>query len=230
MIRAILEPLRGPVSRVLAAVCRIWLIGEAAVLRGVRRLGHITLRGLCFAGPWIERAVIAATPFVLSAFDTVMRHTRRLCSRMSPYLVKFWIFLAPVRARMLFACSWLINLWMQVGDMNPRARAVLKEHLDPDQVTGVIRTRTRVDVGMWFRKGRVWACMQRTELILLAQGERPWVQRIAYESLRESRYNHVTAEVALGPGEDLPLGSLRVRPLEGIELLTSIGTKETQHA
>ncbi|MDA0321577.1 MAG: hypothetical protein O2923_02515 [Verrucomicrobia bacterium] len=230
MIRTILKPLRQPVLQVVAVTSRCWLLGEAAALRGVRWLGRSIHRLLCVLGPLVERAVMAATPHVVSLAGAVASRSGRLWARMSPYAVKFWIFAAPVRTWIVRACSWLTNLWIQVGDMNYRESAVFQEHLDPDHVVGLIRTRTRVDVGMWFRKGRVWACMQPAELVLLAQGKRPWVQHIAHESLRESRYNHVTGEVALAPGQNLPLSSLRVKPLEGIELLKSIGTKEIQHA
>lgn len=230
MIRNTLESLREPCGRVVAVASRYWLIAESAVLRGLRRLAALILRALEATAPVVERGLIAATPSVVAADRVIEGKLFKLWSWLQPWLEKAWRLIAPVRAWLLKGCSWLLNLRIQCGDMNPRETAVFEEHLNPAEVAGLIRTRSRVDVGMWWRKGRVWVSMQPGELVLLAQGKSVWMERITNDALRESRYNHVTGEVALAPKEDLPLKTLRVKPLEGIEILKSIGTKETQHA
>ncbi|MEK6235241.1 MAG: hypothetical protein N2C14_11040 [Planctomycetales bacterium] len=86
----------------------------------------------------------------------------------------------------------------------------------------VLRTDSRVDVGYWLAKGRLWACLLDDELVLFALGRRPLVQRAAKSDLNESHYNHVTGEIILAPIESLPVTTFRVAPLQGLELLRRI--------
>ena len=113
-----------------------------------------------------------------------------------------------------------------------RPRGRLLESLVGDQaVYYVRRTRTKIDVGAWFRKGRVCLCLLAGEAVIFARGKRPFVERISLERLRESRYNHVTGEMDLAPAAGAEVTGLRVTPLEGLQILAQIlGSKEKENA
>jgi len=86
----------------------------------------------------------------------------------------------------------------------------------------VRKTATKVDVGYWLGKRRVWACLLEKDLLLFAQGRRPYVERIPLAELRESRYNHVTGQLVLAPIEAAAVKALKVPPLAALEILAYI--------
>ena len=94
--------------------------------------------------------------------------------------------------------------------------------IGPASVFHVRRTDTKVDVGYWLGRRRVWACLLERELLLFALGRRPYVERIPLAQLRESRYNHVTGELVLAPIETAAVKALKVPPLAALEILAHI--------
>ena len=90
------------------------------------------------------------------------------------------------------------------------------------------KTGTKVDVGHWFGKGAVWISILENEMILFAAGRKPFAERIAFDELNESRYNHVTGEVVLAPTETIALGTLKLPPLAALEVLAYIYCGENQ--
>ena len=104
-----------------------------------------------------------------------------------------------------------------------RARRRLLEAIVGDEaVYYVRRTRTKVDVGAWFRKGRVCICLLASEAVIFAKGRRPYVERIPLLRLRESQYNHVTGELMLAPDVAPQISGLKIPPLEGLQILAQI--------
>ena len=100
-----------------------------------------------------------------------------------------------------------------------RAVKRLSEESGARDAAVLARTRSRVDVGQWFRQTRVWAACLPSELVLLAPGRRPFVERIPYDQLKGSLYNHITGELELAPAEKARLRRLRVSPLDGCRML-----------
>lgn len=92
-----------------------------------------------------------------------------------------------------------------------------------EHISRVVRTGTRVDVGSWICRRRVWACVLEGELLLVAHGRRPYVESVPFEGLTASLYNHVTGELVLAPAEGARVTRLRLSPLEALELLGCIG-------
>ena len=195
------------------------LVVEARVLRGVRWTGGHTMTLLCRLGPALARVLDLIAPPVTRASIATGRGCRAGYGRFRPRWVHFWIWITPVRLAIAAGLAWLLNKVCQFGDLTEKEAFVMRGAIGSDEKDALWRTRTRVDVGMWYRKGRVWVCPLAEELLLFAEGPRPWIERIAYSDIRESRYNHVTAEIALAPEPDLPLSTLRVRPLEALALM-----------
>ena len=90
----------------------------------------------------------------------------------------------------------------------------------------LLRTDTKVDVGYWTGGRRVWSCLLDDELLLFALGRRSFVERISFEDLGESQYNHVTGEIVLAPIEITKVQTLRVPPLAALEMLTIIRNED----
>jgi hypothetical protein len=110
------------------------------------------------------------------------------------------------------------------------ARPLLEREAPDEPVYLLERSPTRADVGYWLRSVRVWLLALDKDLLLLAPGRRPLIQRVAYRDLRQSVYNHATGELLLGPARHLPVTAVRVSPLTAYQLLAQIHVEEPGHA
>jgi len=98
----------------------------------------------------------------------------------------------------------------------------LKRVIGDAGVFHVRRTDTKIDVGYWLGKRRVWACVLEEELLLFARGRRTYVERIPLGELCSSRYNHVTGEIVLAPAATTRVKTLKMPPLAALEILAHL--------
>lgn len=212
--------------RIVAVVKRGILAVEARVMRVVRWAGG---RAYAFFA-WLDLKLRPLTPrvsdFILSIerpvslfLGSTVGRGQSLIARARPHWLRFWTWIRPFRVAICKGIAWLADKVWQFGGLSEKEALVMREAVGSDDRDATWRTRTRVDVGMWYRKGRVWACPLAGELLLFAEGARPWVERIPYTDIRESKYNHVTAEIAFAPSETLTVSTLRLPPLEALALL-----------
>jgi hypothetical protein len=106
-----------------------------------------------------------------------------------------------------------------------RERFLAEQLLASEDVFVVARTGTKIDVGSWLLRGRVWVFALADSLAIVAcgpAGSRVRAERIPYEELRESQYNHVTGELALAPAKGLPFRGLKTDPITGYQILAQI--------
>lgn len=117
-----------------------------------------------------------------------------------------------------------------LGRLRKAARRLAERLIGEDEVFVLLKTRTRVDVGGWLGRRRVWAAALADALALFAPGRRPCSARIPFSHLHGSTYNHVTGELVLAPAEGAPVRSLRVSPLDGHRLIAQFRSEEGSHA
>ena len=109
---------------------------------------------------------------------------------------------------------------------SPAAMELLREHCNPDDAREMVRSRTAIDVGLWFRWRRIWVCGTDDRLVLFAEGPRPYVQAASYRELRTSFYCHPSGELVCVPAPDLAVHSLAMGPAVAWRLLGLIhGTR-----
>jgi hypothetical protein len=113
--------------------------------------------------------------------------------------------------------------------MRAAARRLLDDLARGDPVSDLVRSGTRVDVGSWLGRARVWTGCVPDALLLLAAGPRPYAQRIPLSDLGESRYNHVTGELVLAPAEGADIRALKIPPLEALRVLDAIQGQLCSH-
>ncbi len=116
----------------------------------------------------------------------------------------------------------LRNLFARTASLSKAEKALMDEAVAGENVVWLVRTGTRVDVGRWLSKKRVWLCLLPGRLVLFASGKRSVVESALVPELGQSRYNHVTGEIMLAPADNLTNSELRLRPLDGFELLSQI--------
>ncbi len=117
-----------------------------------------------------------------------------------------------------------------LGRLRRRTRRLAESLAGEEDVLVLLRTRSRIDVGGWFGRRRVWVAALADSLVLFAPGRRPCRARIPFAQLRESAYNPVTGELALAPAEAAPVRALRVSPLDGYQLLAQFRCEDASHA
>ena len=89
-------------------------------------------------------------------------------------------------------------------------------------VMALVRTGTTVDVGEWFRRGRVVAVCLNGEWVMFAPGLRPFVEKVETRLLTASSYNQIVGELVLVPAHGAQLRQLKMSPLEAGRALRSI--------
>jgi hypothetical protein len=176
-------------------------------------------------------AVGIAKRLVAGAWRIARPSCRTVGRWFAPLVHGFWRWAGPVIGPAIFTGLHTLKEW-RTRTKTPRQgeRALLAEQAGSEAPALLLPSRTRVDVGYWSGKRRVWCCLLRDTLLLCAFGRRPYTERIAASALTESRYNHVTGELILSPAVGARCGRLRLAPLEGYELMSRVVTREDYDA
>ena len=94
----------------------------------------------------------------------------------------------------------------------------------------LLPSRTRVDVGQWFRRQRAWIACWSGRVAVFAAGPRPQTEEIPVAELDKSFYNFLTGELALAPAPTAKVRRLKLTPVEANQILEQINRKEVSHA
>lgn len=93
----------------------------------------------------------------------------------------------------------------------------------------VLRSRTRIDAGRWWRRTPVWLCITASELILLAVARRRYSERVPLGECHASNYAHATGELVVGPAGSLRIKRILLTPREALNALDLLsGPSNTQ--
>jgi hypothetical protein len=83
----------------------------------------------------------------------------------------------------------------------------------------LLRTRTRIDAGRWWRSNPIWLCITADELILFAIARRRYTERVPLAECQASHYVHSTGELVIDPTETLRIKRLALTPREALNAL-----------
>lgn len=89
----------------------------------------------------------------------------------------------------------------------------------------LLRTRTRIDCGRWWRRTPVWLCITSSELILFAVARRRYTGRVPLSDCIASHYSHATGEFVIAPNETLRIKRLSLTPREALSALDFLTKK-----
>ena len=96
---------------------------------------------------------------------------------------------------------------------------LLKELTGGAEPKLLLRTRTRIDAGRWWRRTPVWLCITASELILFAVARRRYTERVPLADCQASHYAHSTGELVIEPTESLRIKRLSLTPREALNAL-----------
>jgi hypothetical protein len=103
--------------------------------------------------------------------------------------------------------------------MNELESALLKELIGDAEPKFLLRTRSRIDAGRWWRKTPVWICITANELILFAVARRRYTERVQLTDCHASHYAHATGQLVIDPVETLRDKHLTLTPREALDVL-----------
>jgi hypothetical protein len=103
--------------------------------------------------------------------------------------------------------------------MNELESALLNELTGGAEPKLLLRTRTRIDCGRWWRRTPVWLCISGGELILFAVARRRYTERAPLSDCHTSYYAHTTGELVIDPNESLRIKRLCLTPREALNTL-----------
>lgn len=103
--------------------------------------------------------------------------------------------------------------------MNPLESALLDELTDGAEPELLLRSRTRIDAGRWWRRTPVWICITASEFILFAVARRTYVERIPLSDCRSSHYAAISGELVIDPAESLRIKHLALTPKEALRVI-----------
>ena len=112
--------------------------------------------------------------------------------------------------------------------MNELESALLKELTGGAEPKLLLRTRTRIDCGRWWRRTPVWLCITGSELILFAVARRRYTERVPLTDCLDSHYAHTTGELVIDPTESLRIKRLALTPREALNFLDFL-TKQSNN-
>ena len=103
--------------------------------------------------------------------------------------------------------------------LSEQENALLDETLGDASPVLLLRTKTRIDTGRWWRKGRLWLCVTPTEMLLFAASKRRYVQRMALADCKESTYCHTSGALLLQPNEHWRFNTIALAPTDAVAVL-----------
>lgn len=103
--------------------------------------------------------------------------------------------------------------------MNALESTLLQELTGGAEPKLLLRTRARIDCGLWWRKTPVWLCVTANELILFAVARRRYSERVPLADCHASHYAHTTGELVINPTETLRIRCLSLTPREALDAL-----------
>ncbi|MES2983325.1 MAG: hypothetical protein V4727_13510 [Verrucomicrobiota bacterium] len=103
--------------------------------------------------------------------------------------------------------------------MNQLESALLDELTDGAEPKLLLRSRTRIDAGRWWRSTSVWICITGSELILFAVARRRYVERVPLTECHVCHYLAATGELVIESAEALRMKRVNLTPREAINVI-----------
>ena len=109
--------------------------------------------------------------------------------------------------------------------MNQLETALLDELTEGCEPELLLRSRTRIDAGRWWRRNSVWICITKSELILFAVARRRYVERLPLADCHQSHYVAATGELVIDSSDTLRIKHVKLTPREALNVLDFLTKK-----
>lgn len=106
--------------------------------------------------------------------------------------------------------------------MNSKEQHLLQSEIGTTTVRMEVRTRTLIDVGLWWWRRPLWLCVTGRELVLLAVARRRYCERVPLAACREVRYNPASGELVITSHPALRFPRLKIPASTALEVIDTI--------
>ena len=103
--------------------------------------------------------------------------------------------------------------------MTYKVQQLLQQEIGNASPDLVIRSKAKIDTGLWCWRSPMWLCVVGDELSMLAVSRRRYFARKRLAECAQSHYNHATGEFVIDPGEDLQFSQFPMPPRDALRLL-----------
>jgi hypothetical protein len=111
--------------------------------------------------------------------------------------------------------------------LNTREQHLLETEAGTSKPRLKLRTGTRVDVGLWWRKRPLWLCVLEDELLLFAIGRRRYCERIAIADCHQFHYNPSSGELVIEPPVAVRFPRLKMPTSDALTVLNLLKHNST---
>ncbi len=109
--------------------------------------------------------------------------------------------------------------------MNQLESALLDELTDGAEPKLLLRSRTRIDAGRWWRGTPVWICVSGSELIFFAVARRRFVERVPLADCHSCHYLAAAGELVIDSAESLRMKRINLSPREALDVIAFLTNK-----
>lgn len=106
--------------------------------------------------------------------------------------------------------------------MSPLEKMLLHEACGGREPRLLIRTRTRVDAGRWWRATPLWLAIDGEDLVLFAVARRKYLERVPLADCHASQYSHSSGYLMIAPTERLRINHVALTPGETLRVLDAM--------
>lgn len=107
--------------------------------------------------------------------------------------------------------------------MTPLETSLLHEACGGREPRLLLRTRTRVDAGRWWRTSPLWLAIDGNDLVLFAVARRKYLDSVPLADCHASQYIHSSGQLMIGPTEQLRINQIALTPGEALLVLDAMG-------
>jgi hypothetical protein len=121
---------------------------------------------------------------------------------------------------------------MKKALLNKREQQLIQEACGATEPSDLMKSKTYIDVGRWWRFNPLWLCFLKKEVIVMALGRRRYIEKVSFKDIKDSYYCHTTGELVFEPIEKLTFKRFKLSPLNALRALHAIGidiTKISNH-
>ena len=106
--------------------------------------------------------------------------------------------------------------------MNAKEQQLLESSIDTGSVRLKVRSRTYIDVGLWWRNKALWLVVTEHTLVVFAISRRKYIEQVPLTRCSDIHYSPASGELVISSEPALRFPRLKMPASQAIELIELI--------
>lgn len=106
--------------------------------------------------------------------------------------------------------------------MNAKEQQLTDLTVDAQTIRMKVRTRTRIDVGLWWRRKPAWLVITDRMLVVLSISRRKYVEKLPLASCQNIHYSPSGGELVISSQPEFRFSRLKMPPSKALEVINLI--------